>query len=199
MKRMLVVPLLAGLVLAPAAVAKGPHAILTTGPEGVEVGRPWESTIELNELRGTPRPSLVAVRRDGHVDASMRRVPASMRGALGFKATMTFPSAGRWRLVVIAGGHRFRFPAVDVGSGRAPQDYVSFAVGSYAARADAGGVYMGPEPLDTTRTGALPPEVFDATDDGSSAPGDDIAVWWLFPAVGVVLAGAGLATLRRRR
>lgn len=195
---MLVVPLLAGLVLAPAAAAKGPHAILTTGPEGVEVGRPWESTIELNELRGAPRPSFVAVRRDGHVDASMRRVPASMRGALGFRATMIFPSEGRWRLVVIAGGHRFRFPAVDVGSGRAPQDYVSFAVGSPAARANAGGVYMGPEPLDTTGTGALPPEVFDAADDGSSAPGDDVAVWWLFPAVGIVLAGAGLATLRRR-
>jgi hypothetical protein len=88
---------------------------------------------------------------------------------------------------------------VDVGSGRAPQDYVSFAVGSPEGRANAGGVYMGPEPLDTTRTGALPPEVFDAADDGSPAPGDDIAVWWLFPAVGVVLAGAGLATLRRRR
>ena len=195
---MLIVPLLAGLVLAPAAAAKGPHAILTTGPEAIEAGRPWESTIELNELRGTPRPSFVAFRRGGHVDASMRRVPASMHGALGFRATMTFPSKGRWRLVVLAGGQRFRFPAVDVGSGRAPRDYVSFAAGSEAARANAGGVYMGPEPLDTSRTGALPPEVFEAADDGSSAPGDDIAVWWLFPAVGIVLAGAGLATLRRR-
>src|SRR4029078_1964634 len=124
MKRVLVVPLLAGLVLAPAAAAKGPHAILPTGPEGVEVGRPWESTIELNELRGTPRPSFVAVRCDGHVDASMRRVPASMRGALGFKATMTFPSARRWRLVVIAGGHRFPVPAVDVRSGRCTPRHV---------------------------------------------------------------------------
>ena len=139
MKPVLVVALLAGLVLAPAAVAKGPHAILTTGPEGIEVGRPWESTIELNELRGTPRPSLVAIRRDGHVDAEMRRVPASMRGALGFKATMIFPTEGRWRLMVIAGRRRFKFPAVDVGSGRAPQDYVSFAVGSYAEVRDLRG------------------------------------------------------------
>jgi hypothetical protein len=200
MKRMLVVPLLAGLALAPAAVAKGPHAILTTGPEGIEVGRPWESTIELNELRGdTPRPSFVAIRRDGHVDADMRRVPASMRGALGFKATMIFPAEGRWRLLVIAGPRRFRFPAVDVGSGRAPQDYVSFAVGSYAAREGAGGVYMAPEPVDTTGDGVLPPETLILADDSRSAPGDGIAGWWLLPVVGVVLAGAGVATLRRRR
>ena len=199
MKPVLVVALLAGLVLAPAAVAKGPHAILTTGPEGIEVGRPWESTIELNELRGTPRPSFVAIRRDGHVDAEMRRVPASMRGALGFKATMIVPTEGRWRLMVIAGRRRFKFPAVDVGSGRAPQDYVSFAVGSYAARMDAGGVYMEPESVDTTGAGALPPEVFNMADEASSAPADDIAIGWLLPLVGVMLAGAGLATLRGRR
>jgi len=199
MKRMLVVPLLAGLVLAPAAVAKGPHAILTTGPEGIEVGRPWEATIELNELRGTPRPSFVAIRRDGHVDAELRRVPASMRGALEFKAAMIFPAEGRWRLLVIAGRRRFRFPAVDVGSGRAPQDYVSFAVGSYAARADAGGVYMEPEPVDTSGTGVRPPEVWRVADEGGSASGDDVSAWWLFPVVGVVLAGAGVATLRGRR
>jgi hypothetical protein len=199
MKRMLVVPLLAGLVLTPAAMAKGPHAILTSGPEGIEVGRPWESTIELNELRGTPRPSFVAIRPDGHVDAELRRVPASMRGALGFKAEMIFPAEGRWRLLLIAGKRRFRFPAVDVGSDRAPHHYVSFAVGSYAARADAGGVYMGPEPVDTSGDGALPPEVFNVADEAGAAPGDDIAVWWLFPVAGVVLAGATLATLRGRR
>jgi hypothetical protein len=199
MKRMLVVPLLAALVLTPAAAAKGPHAILTSGPEGIEVGRPWESTIELNELRGTPRPSFVAIRPDGHVDAELRRVPASMRGALGFEATMIFPAEGRWRLLLIAGKRRFRFPAVDVGSGRAPQDYVSFAVGSYAARANAGGICMGPEPVDTSGNGALPPEVFDVADEASGSPGDDIEVFWLLPVVGVVLAGAGLATLRGRR
>ena len=53
--------------------------------------------------------------------------------------------------------------------------------------------------MDTTATGALPPEVFNVADEASSAPRDDIAVWWLLPVVGVVLAGAGLATLRGRR
>jgi hypothetical protein len=100
---------------------------------------------------------------------------------------------------LIAGKRRFRFPAVDVGSDRAPHDYVSFAVGSYAARADAGGVYMGPDPVDTSGDGALPPEVFNVADAAGAAPGDDIAVWWLFPVAGVVLAGATLATLRGRR
>ena len=199
MKPIVLVPLLIGLVLAPAAAAKGPHAILTTGPDGVEAGRPWESTLELNELRGAPRPSLVATSGGDHVDAEFEKAQASMTGALAFRATMTFPSEGRWRLLLIAGSERFRFPAVDVGSGRAPQDYVSFAVGSYAAREGAGGVYMAPEPVDTTGGGSRPPEVFRVAGETSSASGGGIAGWWLLPVVGVVLAGAGLATLGRRR
>ena len=58
---------------------------------------------------------------------------------------------------------------------------------------------MEPEPVDTTATGALPPEVFNMADGASSAPRDDVAIGWLLPAAGVVLAGAGLATLRGRR
>ena len=200
MKRIVLVPLLVGLVLAPAAAAKGPHAILTTGPDAVEAGRPWESTLELNELRGAPRPSLFATRDGAHVDAELRKVPATMAGALGFRATITFPADGRWRLLAIAGRNRFRFPAVEVGSGRAPQDYVAFAVGSEAAGQGAGGPYMAPEPADTSGSGVLPPEVFTpAADEASPAPDDGIAAWWLLPVVGVVLAGAGYATLRGRR
>ena len=48
MTRKLLVLLVAGLVLAPAASAKGPHAVLTSGPEAVEAARPWEATIEFN-------------------------------------------------------------------------------------------------------------------------------------------------------
>ena len=39
MTRILVVLVVAGLIVAPAAVAKGPHAILTSGPDPVEAGR----------------------------------------------------------------------------------------------------------------------------------------------------------------
>jgi hypothetical protein len=199
MTRILVVLLAVGLALAPTAVAKGPHAILTSGLKAVEAGTPWEATIELNEFRAAPNPALIAMRPDGHVDAKLRKAPASMEGALGFKTTMVFPAEGRWKLMLIAGKRRFRFPALDVGGGAAPQDYVSFPVGSAAARDGAGGMYMEPEPADTSGgdDGVLPPEVLNIAEDAESAEDDGVAMWWLFPAVGVVLAGAGIA-LRSR-
>jgi hypothetical protein len=199
MTRILVVLLVMALVLAPAAAAKGPHAILTSGPEAVEAGAPWEATIELNEFRAAPNPLLIATRPDGHVDAKVRKARASMAGAFGFRTTMVFPREGRWKLMLIAGKRRFTFPALDVGSGAAPQDYVSFPVGSAAARDGAGGVYMEPEQADVSGgDGALPPEVLNIAEDSEPADEDGVAIWWLFPAVGVVLAGAGIA-LRTRR
>jgi hypothetical protein len=201
MTRILVVLLVTGLVLAPAAVAKGPHAIMTSGAEAVEAGVPWEATIELNEFAGTPNPLFIAVRPDGHVDATLRKAQAGMPGALGFKATMVFPREGRWKLMLIAGRRRFNFPALDVG-GAAPLDYVSFPVGSAAARQGAGGVYTAPEPVDTSRGGVLPPEVINIAEEAESNQESDdedgLATWWLFPAVGVVLAGAGIAMRVRR-
>ena len=202
MTRILVVLTALGLVLAPAATAKGPHAILTSGPEPVEAGVPWEATIELNEFRGTQRPLLVAMRPDGHVDAKVRSAEASMQGAQGFKTTMVFPHEGRWKLMIVAGKRRFSFPAVSVGAEGAPQDYVAFPAGSAAARQGAGGVYMEPEPADTSGgDGVLPPEVLNIAEQDENAQRDEedgLAAWWLFPAVGVVLAGAGIA-LRSRR
>jgi hypothetical protein len=198
MTRILVVLVVAGLILAPAALAKGPHAILTSGPDPVEAGVPWEATIELNEFRDTPRPLLIAMRPDSHVDAKVRRVPASMQGAQGFKTTMVFPHTGRWKLMLVAGKRRFAFPAMSVGAGRAPQDYVAFPTGSAAARQGAGGVYMEPEPADTSGgSGALPPEELNIAEDAQRDEENGLAAWWLFPVVGVVLAGAGIA-LRSR-
>jgi hypothetical protein len=110
---------------------------------------------------------------------------------------MVFPTEGRWKLMLIAGERRFRFPALDVG-GAAPPDYVSFPVGSAAARDGAGGVYMEPEPVDTSgEGGALPPEVLNIAEDAEPAGDGGVAMWWLFPAVGVVLAGAGIAMRTR--
>jgi hypothetical protein len=197
MTRILVVLVVAGLVLAPAAVAKGPHAILTSGPDPLEAGVPWEATIELNEFRATQSPLLIAMRPDAHVDAKVRRVAASMQGAQGFKTTMVFPQEGRWKLMLVAGERRFRFPALSVG-GAAPQDYVAFPTDSAAARQGAGGVYMEPEQADTSGGGgALPPEELNIAEDAQRDEEGGLAAWWLFPAVGVVLAGAGLA-LRSR-
>ena len=189
MTRKLVVLLALGLVLAPAASAKGPHAVITSGPEAVEAGNPWIATLELNEFPRQPHPRVVASRGDRRVTAQLRRVPASMVGAAGFKVRMVFPSEGRWRLAVVAEKRRFPFPAVAVGRGAAPQDYVSFPKGSPAARQGAGGVWtQGPEADSEGRGRPLPPEVV-ATPE---PPRDDggLALW--IPALGLALAGAGV-------
>jgi hypothetical protein len=58
---------------------------------------------------------------------------------------------------------------------------------------------MEPEPAEASGDdGALPPEVLNIAEDSEPADEDGVAIWWLFPAVGVVLAGAGIA-LRTRR
>jgi hypothetical protein len=200
MRRTLVVFLVAGLVLAPAAFGKGPHAVLTSGPEAVMPGVPWEATVELNEFRDTPRPLMIGMRDHGHVDANVGKVAASMYGALAFKTTMVFPTAGRWRLMLVAGKRRFNFPAVGVGTGEAPKDYVAFPVGSEAARQGGGGELITDEQrVDTTGGNSLPPEVITVADSDSGDDGGGSLSWWLVPLVGVVLAGAGIATLRARR
>ena len=192
MTRKLVVLLVAGLVLAPAASAKGPHAVLTSGPEGLEAGRPWEATIEFNEFRRRPHPAVVATRGDRRVRGQLRRVPSSMPGATGFKLTMVFPSDGRWRLTVLTEKRRFAFPALVVGSGSAPQDYVSFPKGSAAARQGAGGVWI-EGPGDAGGNGTpLPPETVSLAEPSDERGGFPL---WI-PALGIALAGAGVWRFR---
>jgi hypothetical protein len=198
MTRTLVVLLAVGLVLTPAAVAKGPHAILTSGPDAVEPGRPWVASVELNEFRTAPRPVLIARRGDRTVSAGVDRAAASMAGARAFKVTTVFPADGRWKLTLVAGKRRMRFPAVNVGSGEVPQDYVAFPIGSMAARQGGGGVYMEQEPVGTGQPDPRPPEVFVVADEESAEDAGSGVGLWLLPVVGVVLAGAGFATVRRR-
>ncbi len=198
MTRTLVVLLLAGLVLAPAAIAKGPHAVLTAGNEAVEPGKAWVATIELNEFRGVPRPALVARRAHRTVTATVEKAASSIAGASAFRVTTVFPAEGRWKLTLVAGERRMRFPAVNVGSGEVPQDYVSFPVGSEAARDGGGGVYMAPGSDDATASDPRPPEVFIVADEKRSEDAGNGVGPWLLPLAGVVLAGAGIATFRRR-
>jgi hypothetical protein len=196
MTRKLVVLLAVGLVLAPAASAKGPHAVITSGPEGVEAGKPWVATLELNEFLRPPHPVVFATRGERRVTARVRAVDASMAGVAGFKLRMVLPTEGRWRLAVVAGKRRFAFPALAVGSGTAPQDYVAFPAGSEAARQGAGGAWsQGPEADASGRSTQLPPEVVSAP----QPPEDDdgLALW--IPALGLALAGAGVVGLRARR
>jgi hypothetical protein len=179
MTRKLVVLLALGLVFAPVASAKGPHAVITSVPEGLVPGKPWVATLELNEFRRTPHPLVIATRGDRRVTARIRPVAASMVGAAGFRLRMVFPTEGRWRLAVVAGKRRFAFPALAVGSGAPPQDYVAFPAGSEAARQGT----------------ALPPEVVSVPQSRDEDQG--LALW--IPALGLALAGAGVYRLRTRR
>jgi hypothetical protein len=191
MTRKLVALLVVGLVFAPAASAKGPHVVLSSGPEAVEPGKPWVATLELNEFPRPPHPLVVASQGERRVNGRVR--PA----AAGFKLRMVLPTEGRWRLAVVAERRRFAFPALAVGSGEVPQDYVAFPKGSEAAGQGAGGVWtQGPSPDADAPDGVLPPEVVTFAEpprDGGGA----MPLW--IPALGLALAGAGAFGIRARR
>src|SRR5687767_6354953 len=78
MTRILAVLLVVGLVLAPAAVAKGPHAVLNSGPEAAEPGKPWKAALELYEFRRVARPVVMASRGERRVAVRVRQAPARM-------------------------------------------------------------------------------------------------------------------------
>ena len=199
MTRVLVVLLTAGLVLAGAAQAKGPHAILTPGDEPAEAGQPWEATLEVVEFGRPSHVGLFARQGTRDVSAALRRVWADgHHGAARYDVRLTLPSNGRWRLLAVSGKRRFDFNAVRVGSGRVPPAWVAFAVGSGAEREGAGGVYYSsgdPVPGDGGRS--LPAREF--TVAAAEQQGEDGGLpLWILPLAGVVLVGAGVLRLRSR-
>jgi hypothetical protein len=192
MKRALFVLLLAALVVAPAASAKGAHAILTTPRETVEPGKPWQVTVELNEFRRPPVPAMIGRRGARTVGAEAEKVPASMDAAAGFRFTMVFPREGHWKLRLFAGNRRFAFPAVAVGGAAMPQNYVAFPVGSEADRAGGSGVWTTDEaPAAPAGRGQTPLEEGSDPSEGGSGG-------WLLALFGVALASAGVAVVTRR-
>ena len=197
MTRLLVVILAAGLVLASAAQAKGPHAMLQPGPEAAEPGEPWQAALELNEFRRPSHVTLYARRGDRKLTATLVRTLADWRGQTRYLAKLTFPSAGRWRLYAATKSRSFAFPAIAVGSGRVHPDYVAFPEGSRAQREGAGGIMSsGPEAAPAgSGTTSLEPEVFTAASREDEGPGVPA---WVFPLAGVVLAGAGIVRFRLR-
>lgn len=196
MGRLLLALLAAALVVAGPAQAKGPHAILMPGEDPPEAGRSWEATLELIEFGRLHAVALVARRGEQEVVARLHRAPSEFQDMRRYRVELEFPSNGRWALHAVSGKRRFNFAALAVGSGQVPRDYVAFAVGSRAEREGAGGVYYRSGDAAPSSGGEpLPPEEFTVAadeDDGDGPP------FWIFPLAGLVLAGAGVLTLRSR-
>lgn len=190
MRRSLVVLLLAALVAAPTATAKGPHAVLSPGTEPIEPGRAWIANVTLLEFgSGHARPRPAAVARNGGTQVS---APLQSAGAAQFgreyRLRLVFPRAGRWKITVVDGtraDRRFVFPALQVGgaNARPTSEFVAFPQGSRAEREGAGG-----------RQTPLPPKVISFAE-----PNPDAGTPFWIPAAGLALAGLGLIAVRRRR
>lgn len=186
MKRTLVLFALIALAVAPAAAAKGPHAILSSGSEAVEAGQPWDVRLELMETpKGAPQPTLMA--RHGDRLVAVRGRLASSDGFMSrYELVVEFPVEGRWRLAVVDRKRRFEFPAVGVGSGRVPQDHVSFPEGG-GRRTDV--------PEQSVGFGEqLPPETVEI----ASEENEGGFALWILPLAGLALAGAGAGVWRLR-
>jgi hypothetical protein len=212
MRRIVIAPLLATiLALAPAAAAKGPHATVSSGPTGIDPGKPWVTTLTLVEFGGrelaAARPTVIL--RSGTARFSVRprlvgaTVPSGsdVLGEARYRLRVVFPRAGRWSYTVVDGtraNRHFRFPMATIGGNadRLTTGYVAFPVGSAAHSQGGGGPIMDPpDPAASEPEGALPPEVVLPPDD--EPDGDGFPLW--IPAAGLTLAGLGIAVRARRR
>ena len=203
--------LLAGLALAPSAAAKGPHALVASGPGGIEPGEPWVTTLTLVEFGGreasAARP--VVILRSGSDRFAVRptRMGAHVPGRSDvlaearYRLRVVFPRAGRWSYTVLDGTRkqrRFHFPAATIGGNvkRVTTGFVAFPEGSPEEAQGAGGAILGDAaPAAGGRGDSLPPEVVSPATGGSDGGG--LPLW--IPAVGLALASAGTLTLMRRR
>jgi MYXO-CTERM domain-containing protein len=187
------------LALPASAAAKGPHAIIDSGPEGLDPGQPWVTNLQLIELRHGDSRNPYVVLRSGATRFTVRpRASGDPQfGEVRYRLRVVFPHPGRWTYTVIHGKRRFRFPAASIGEGdRDKLGYIAFPVGSEAATQGAGGPYAPPpESEPAGPDDVLPPEVM-------LPPGDEdeggFALW--IPMAGLTLAGVGgLVVVRRRR
>jgi MYXO-CTERM domain-containing protein len=203
MRRALAVLLAGGLALAPAAAAKGPHAILAPGTESIEPGQAWVASVTFVEFGAGhawgARAEAVALDGTERMSAPLRSTGDDEFGQ-EYRMRLVFPRAGRWRITVFDGtqaDRRFVFPPLQVGgpNARPTSDFVAFPKGSRAEREGAGGTYGAPpEPAGSGRASPLPPKVISVAEPDS---GDGSSLW--IPAAGLALAGLGLIAVRRRR
>jgi hypothetical protein len=201
MKRILVVFLFAGLALVPNASAKGPHAVLSSDADAVAAGKPWNVTIQMMETRkARGRPVLVA-RHQNRLVATRGKLVGRGGVSTRYRMGVVLPIDGRWKLTLVDGKRRFRFPSVAVGSSERPIDYVAFPLGSQAHRQGAGGPWIEPDVPAGGSAEPLQPEVVQIADTDSGGDDDESGFpFWILPVAGLVVAGAGARawTLRRR-
>jgi MYXO-CTERM domain-containing protein len=203
--------LLAGLALAPSAAAKGPHAIVESGPGGIEPGEAWATTLTLVEFGGrevaAARPVVILRSRSERFAVRPKRLEAhvprqpDVLAEARYRLRVVFPHAGRWSYTVLDGTRerrRFHFPAAKIGRNaeRVTTGFVAFPEGSPEEAQGAGGAILGDAvPAGGGRGDSLPPEVVSPATSGSDGGG--LPLW--IPAAGLALAGAGTLTLMRRR
>ncbi len=135
---LLLVPLAVLLVAAPSAHAGGFATVgLSSGPEGVDAGQPWNVDLTVLAHGRTPVDGITPIVRI-RSGATERSFPAEPAGEPGvYRAQVVFPSAGTWRYEVQDGyvDAVHSFPPVEIaGDG-----------GSTAASApdDGGGIAAG--------------------------------------------------------
>ena len=175
MRRLLLIPLalLLALVAAPPALAGGwATAGLSSTPEGVGPGEPWNVEITVLQHGRTPLAGLTPEVRisSGDDTRGFAAVPTGKTGV--YRAEVVFPKAGRWTYEVRDGFNNefpHTYPAVEIG--------------------DGGGTVT--EPIATAAAPAPAP----AADTGGG-----IAAGWLWGAgAALLLALAVLGVDRRRR
>jgi hypothetical protein len=117
---LIALPLLALLALAPSALAGGWATVgLSSTPAGTDPGQPWNVNITVLQHGRTPLEDVQPVVTIRNGDAS-RRFPAKATDDPGvYRASVVFPTAGRWTYEIDDGfitGVAHKFPAVEIGA-----------------------------------------------------------------------------------
>jgi hypothetical protein len=139
-RSLLAVPILALLVVAPAAFAGGWATVgLSSTPAGTQPGDPWNVNLTILQHGRTPLDGLspTITIRNGDATKSFAAKPTGKTGV--YSAAVVFPSAGKWTYEVNDGfitGQPHTYPAVQIG---APAG----APAAPATTADDGGPALG--------------------------------------------------------
>lgn len=121
MRRVLIaLPIFAVLVLAPAALAGGWATVgLDSTPEGTAPGGTWNVNITVLQHGRTPLDGVTPTLTIHNGDAT-KTFTAKATGKPGvYRASVTFPTAGKWTYVVNDGfvaNQAHSFPPVDIGT-----------------------------------------------------------------------------------